>query len=466
MLAESFIADFIHHMGESEVLTIVFVFIVYWYGLFSRKFEHSPLTGPLALMLMGILIGPILGWIHQPEYDPENYEYVTAGLDIGHGMVHLLIEMALVLILFLDASHIDFRFIRRNYHLPIRLLAISLPLTMLLGGGVCYLLVDGYMQAHPEYEATSTRIIVILSLLTAIMLAPTDAALGLPVVESKYVPSKIRKTLVVESGLNDGIALPLVLFLLAFAKAYYLPEDDGGSTWDFTWELVKQISIGTLVGIGFGTVGGKMIEWATDHHWTANSFKGMNILVLAIAATAWAHELGGNGFIAAFVAGFCMGNLAKITPISYNLIQDVSQMLMLLTFFIFGAVFIPRALDDVNMYTVIGALLMLTVVRLVPTLISLSGTRLTWHTKVFIGWFGPRGLASILFSLLIVEAEAANIEHDLLIVNFVTITVTLSTVLHGITAYPWGKWYGTHMERLAKKAKIVEYQLEEEKTAH
>ncbi len=462
MLSESFTPDFIRHMGESEVLTIVFVFIVYCYGLFSRKFEHSPLTGPLALMLMGILIGPILGWIHQPEYDPENYEYVTAGLDIGHGLVHQLIEVALILILFLDASRIDFGFIRRNYRLPMRLLAISLPLTMVLGGGVCYLLVDGYMQANPEFVATSTYIIVILSLLTATMLAPTDAALGLPVVESEHVPSKIRKTLVVESGLNDGIALPLVLFLLAFAKAYYLPEEDGGSTWDVTWELMKQISIGALIGIGFGTVGGKMIEWATDHHWTANSFKGMNILVLAIAAAAWAHELGGNGF----VAGFCMGNLARITPVSYNLIQDVSQMLMLLTFFIFGAVFIPRALDDINMYTVIGAVLMLTVVRMVPTLISLSGTHLKWHTKVFIGWFGPRGLASILFSLLIVEAAAANIEHDLLIVNFVTITDALSTVLHGITAYPWGKWYGTHMERLAKEAEIVEYQLEGKETDH
>jgi NhaP-type Na+/H+ or K+/H+ antiporter len=280
------------------------------------------------------------------------------------------------------------------------------------------------------------------ALLLAAILAPTDAALGQAVVSSPLLPVRIRQSLNVESGLNDGIALPIVLVLAALAGA---PADHVAAQSAFDWAqfALLQVTLGPLVGAAVGFLGGRLVAAATARGWVNDAFEELASVGLALLAFATAELVHGNGFIAAFVAGLVVGNTARGICKSINEFGEAEgQLLTLLVFLVFGAVLVPEAWPHVDGRTWLYAILSLTLVRMLPVALSLLGAGLRPASFVFLGWFGPRGLASILFALLVVGHKMAEGPQ---LAAVVTLTVLLSTFLHGITAYPLARLYGAHI---------------------
>jgi NhaP-type Na+/H+ or K+/H+ antiporter len=352
-------------------------------------------------------------------------------LQISNQALHLLAEVTLILVLFSDAANIDLAQLRRDHDLPVRMLLVGMPLTIALGVIVALLLFDGLGL----WEAA----------LLAAILAPTDAALGQAVVSNHLVPVRIRQALNVESGLNDGIALPFILIFAAFASAMQAETGTG----DWLLFGAKQVILGPLAGIIVGYVGAKLVASCYRSRWMSQSAEGMIALGLAFGAFALAEVVHGNGFIAAFVAGLTFGNtLKQKCQYLYEFAESEGQILILLTFMAFGAVMIPQAMATVTMGDILFAILALTVIRMLPVHLSLIGTGIKPVTSIFLGWFGPRGLASILFVLLILEqTELAN-ENKLFAI--VMVTVALSVALHGMTAGPAARWYGTLSRRMGE----------------
>jgi NhaP-type Na+/H+ or K+/H+ antiporter len=388
-------------------LLVVAVFVVA-YGLVSGRLEGTPVTPPMLFVGFGLLAGPpALGLVE---------------LDLDNEAVRVLAEATLVLVLFTDAARIDLRVLRREYHLPARLLGIGLPLTVLAGTLAAVVLFDGLEL----WEAA----------VLAAVLAPTDAALGQVVVTSPEVPLRVRQGLNVESGLNDGLALPAVTVLVAAAAS---AEDLGGPG---SWGVfaAEQVGYGVLVGVLVGTVGGRLIDAAARRGWMSEAFRQVATLAVAAAAYALSETVGGNGFIAAFTAGLAFGTVARgICQSVYDFTEEEGQLLTLLTFLVFGVAVVGPRLDELTWQVAAYAVLSLTVVRMLPVALSLLGSRMRADTVLFLGWFGPRGLASILFGLLVVEESGvAGADTIFLVMGW---TVLLSVLSHGVTAAPLARRY-------------------------
>ena len=394
------------------------------FGVVSRRLEASPLTGPMIFAAFGLLIGgAVLG---------------VADLDFGHGFVHGLAEVTLVLVLFSDAARIDLRVVRRDHDLPVRMLLIGMPLIIVCGTLVGLALPLGLGL----WEAA----------LLAAILAPTDAALGQSVVASPLVPARIRQALNIESGLNDGIALPLVLLFACFASLAHATED--GRNWVVFGTL--QITLGPLVGAAVGWGAARLIDGAVKAGWMAESYQGPAILGVALLAFASAELIGGNGFIAAFVAGMVFGNqVRERCGFLFEFAEAEGHLLTLLTFLIFGAAILPEAFGHAGPMVLLYAVLSLTAVRMIPIAVSLIGAGLRAPTVGFLAWFGPRGLASILFALFILE-EAETPGAETVLVTVVA-TVALSILAHGLSAAPAAKWYGNLIgqRRAARESEAV-----------
>jgi NhaP-type Na+/H+ or K+/H+ antiporter len=394
-------------MDVTAILAITTALVAY--GLISRRIQYSVLTGPILFSLFGLIAGPAV--------------FDLIPLQISNEALHLLAEVTLILVLFSDASSVDLAQLRRDHNLPVRMLLIGMPLTIALGALAALLLFDEFRF----WEAA----------LLAAILAPTDAALGQAVVANRLVPVRIRQTLNVESGLNDGIALPFVLVFAASASAMQAETDAAA------WLVfgAKQVLFGPIAGIATGYLGARLVAACYGKQWMSESAEGMIALGLAFGAFALAETIQGNGFIAAFVAGLTFGNtLKKKCQYLYEFAESEGQILILLTFTAFGAAMIPRALGDfASMYLLYG-ILALTVFRMLPIYLSLIGTGIRPVTSYFLGWFGPRGLASILFVLLILEE--AELVHEKALFTIVIVTVALSVVLHGMSAGPAARRYG------------------------
>ncbi|MFQ5972923.1 MAG: cation:proton antiporter [Alphaproteobacteria bacterium] len=390
------------------------------FGVVSARLERTVVTAPMVFVLVGLAAGPSgLGWVHG---------------SVAHGVVHALAEVTLILVLFTDASRIDLRRLAREHDIPLRLLLLGLPLTIVLGAGAGMVVLVGFSI----WQAA----------VLAAILAPTDAALGQAVVSNPRVPVRIRQALNVESGLNDGLALPAVLILVSLAGAMTATEARGVADW-FQFAAM-QIVLGPVVGVVIGYVGGKGVERAWRARWISGAFLRLSAIGLALLSFAGAEIVGGNGFIAAFVAGLGLGNWTRqICGSVYEFGEAEGQLLVLLTFFIFGAFIVPEAAVHVDGRVVLYGLLSLTVVRLIPVAVSLLGKGLGADTVSFLGWFGPRGLASILFALLVVETSG--IAETEAINTVVTVTVVLSVFLHGLTAWPFANWYGARAEARAAR---------------
>ncbi len=383
------------------------------FGGVSKRAERSVLTPPMAFVLVGLLAGPLgFGLVEFSVEEP---------------FVHLLAEVTLVLVLFIDASRISVKRLRSEHDLPVRLLSFGLPVTILAGA----------LAANLIFEALTIWECLVL----AAILAPTDAALGLAVINDKRVPVRIRQTLNVESGLNDGIALPVFLIFLSFAGA---PAEGMGTAF---WArfVALQLILGPLIGLAAGGLGGRFIHAASESGWMNHTFQALSGLGLAFVAFAGAELVGGNGFISAFVAGLTLGNSSRaVCTCLWDFGEEEGQLLALFVFIILGAVLVPEAVDGAGWLVLVYAALSLTVVRMAPAALALIGTGVSRQTSVFLGWFGPRGIASIVFVLLVLEHPGIRGGH--LIFSVVVLTVLLSVFAHGASAYPGASWYAARTQ--------------------
>jgi len=373
------------------------------YSLFSKAISRSVLTLPMVFVALGFALS-----------DPLS---TAANPDMIHEGKILLGQITLILVLFADASHVRFRHLAQTWTLPARMLLIGLPLTIATGTAFTYAMM-------PEAG-------IAMALLTAALLTPTDAALGQTVVSSPNVPERLSQTINVEGGLNDGLVLPFVLVgaILASAGAGQA-HSEGLAT-----EVITEIILGPLAGITIGWVFAKAMDWVQDRDLMNESAGGVAFVSAAFAAYCFAVSIHGNGFIAAFVAGMVFGNTYRhgIHFIA-EFMEGVGQILTMAAFFAFGAFLLPDGLAHAQATTLVLAAAFLTLIRVLPIVISLAGSGLPLSEKLFLGWFGPRGLASILFTLLIIDAFEFASEDELL--ACVSLTVALSVVLHGMSAVP------------------------------
>jgi sodium/hydrogen antiporter len=406
--------------AENTVVDLmVLAAVVFMFGLVSRRLEGTVLTAPLVFVAAGVILGP------------AGLGLVEFGLD-EHAVL-LFGEIALAIVLFTDAAGLNLSALRQNEGVPLRLLGIGMPLTIALGTIIAaFVLTD-----LTFWEAA----------IVGTVLAPTDAALGQAVVNNPRVPLHVRQALNVEAGLNDGLSVPfLALFLtLAAAKEELQPA----SYW--IRFALEQIGFGILVGVGLSLAGGWLVGWASRRGWMTGWSQRLALLSLAIIAWALADTVGGNGFIAAFVGGLVIGPTVKrVGERLINFTEAEGQLLNLSVFFIFGALAVA-VIQPLSLRVVLYALLSLTLIRMLPTAVSLIGTRLSVLSMLFMGWFGPRGLASLVLGLIVV-AEAPLLAGRGLIEQVVALTVLLSVLLHGLSAAPLSAAYADRVEKMAPDA--------------
>ncbi len=400
-----------------DSLTLVWIALfVLGYGLVSKRLERTMITPPMVFVALGLLFG--------------GQGLATLGMHVDQRVIHTLAEITLVLVLFGDAARIDLRVLRTELGLPVRLLGIGLPLTIVAGALFAKLL----FPSLTWLEAGTLGAV----------LAPTDAALGQAVVSAPAVPLRIRQALNVESGLNDGIALPVVLILAALAS---IAGSDDRTPAEWAQFAALQVTLGPLAGVVVAWVGGKLISWSNERDWMDGRFARLAGIALALLSFASAELIGGNGFIAAFVAGATLGNSQRgKCEFLYTFLEAEGQLLTLLVFLLLGVSLSWPALAESNPIIWLYVALSLTLVRMVPVAISTLGSGLRPPTVLFVGWFGPRGLASLLFAILILEES--ELPQEQLIFNVVILTVLGSVFAHGMSAAPGAQWYG----RLATSA--------------
>jgi sodium/hydrogen antiporter len=396
-------------------LAILALFILV-YSSVAGRVERTWVSGPIVFTLFGLLIGPVGLDLLSFKTDGET--------------LRTLAELTLALVLFTDAAGADMGVLRKTEALPIRLLLIGLPLTILLGFGVGVLI----------FKQLS---LVEIALLTT-MLAPTDAALGKAVVTNKAVPDSVRQGLNVESGLNDGICVPILFVFLALASG----KGGEGGPWQLAMELVaEEIGIGLAVGLALTTMAASLLRFAKGKGWFTHTWIQIPVVALALGCFAVAQFLGGSGFIAAFTGGLLFGALAKQHREEFLLAAEgTGDTLALITWVIFGSAVVGQALGYFSWLDLFYAMLSLTLIRMLPVFLSLTGMGVSTEGKLFIGWFGPRGLASIVFGVIVVNAKLPNSGP---IAMTVVCTIMLSILGHGITANPWAKAFGKR-RRLAE----------------
>ena len=404
---------------NSVVDLMVLAAVVFAFGLVSRRLEGTVLTAPIVFVVAGFVLGPAgLGLV---EFKLDDH------------IVLLIGEVALAIVLFTDAASTNLSALQQNEALPLRLLGIGMPLTIVLGTIVAALLLTDLTLWEAAIVGT--------------VLAPTDAALGQAVVSNPRVPVRIRQALNVEAGLNDGLSVPFLALFLTLAEA----EAEHLSAYIWIRFALEQVGFGILVGAGVGLAGGWLVGWASQRGWMNDSFQRLALLALALIAWALADQIGGNGFIAAFVGGLVVGpTVERVGERVIQFTEEEGQLLSLSVFFIFG-VFVLGAIQPLSWEVALYALLSLTLIRMLPVALSLYGTHLRRVSVLFAGWFGPRGLASIVLGLIVVE-EAPLLPGRDEIVAVVALTVLLSVLLHGVTAAPLSAVYGRRVQGMVADA--------------
>ena len=389
--------------------------VVVGYLLVGKRLSRSPFTGPMVFVGAGLLFSDV------------GFGVMGSGPDTH--FVGVVLEITLALVLFTDAVAIDLGALGRESSVPVRLLGIGLPLSMIAGVGFALLMFDSFDFWHAA--------------VLAVVLAPTDAALGQAVVANPRVPRLIRQGLSSESGLNDGLAVPfLSIVVVGGLAAAGLETETLGRV------FVSEIGIGVIAGLVVGFVGGKAILYFSQKDWMTSLARGLTVSGFAVISFLAADSMGGSGFIAAFVGGVTFG---AVTRSKYPEIgehsEGVASILTLASFFLFGSVLLGPRLGDITLAVVGYAVLSLTFVRMVPVAIAMTRSNLNIRTKAYLGWFGPRGLASLVFALTVVtdsglpESEIINL--------VVATTVALSVLLHGVTAYPGSRAYANWFESVS-----------------
>ena len=398
-------------MSEYQIIAVIAAF-VFLYCLIASRLESTRFSGALVYVACGLALGP--------------FGLQLVDLDVDGKEIKRIAEITLAVVLFIDSAGAKLPVLIHVKRLPGRLLLVGLPLTILLG----------YIFGLLVYSDLPW---VSLALL-ATMLAPTDAALGTAVVSNEAVPSSVRQGLNAESGFNDGICVPVLLLFLSLAGGAV----EGSVTEQMVHLLLEEVGIGALVGIPFAVIGSSTVKLSIRNGWISGSWIHIPMVALALLCFATAQRLGGSGFIAAFVGGMTFGALIKEEEKESLLegAESASDVLSMITWFVFGAVFIGDSLRNPDWQAVTYAVLSLTVIRMAPVFLCVSGLGMQWDTKLFVGWFGPRGLASIVFIVMVKEANVAGAD---ILLEAVTWTILLSVIAHGITANPLAKIYASRV---------------------
>ncbi len=395
-------------------LIVVFISLLFVYSLVSRLLSKSIITAPILFTVGGLLLVTIFPGVPELHIDREK--------------LLMLAEIGLVLLLFTDATHINLDKLRSREHISLRLLSIGMLLTILFGA-VCAGLV---------YPALSLWEAAIL----ATILAPTDAGLGQVIVQSPKVPDRMRKSLDVEAGLNDGLSVP---FLLCFIAVSQLGTQGAGQV--LLNYIYEQLGLGALAGLLVGLTGGWLLGLARRREWMAGSVQQLGLVTIPLMSMLACEPLGGSMFIAAYVAGLAVQcGFKDAGTHSLEFTEGWGQLFDYFVFFLFGLLF-AMASDNFRPVHLFYAVLSLTVVRMLPVAIALAGTRLSAATVIFLGWFGPRGLASIVLGLVFLEHEA-HLPGEETIKLTVMATVLLSIFAHGFSALPGIKLYAGKIAEL------------------
>ena len=392
-----------HMDSEIEFMLLGILGCVVVYSILTKAIGRTILTLPIIFVAVGFFVS-------EPVKMLGSHETLR-------NSTRFLAEITLILVLFSDASHVRFASLKKTFMLPLRMLVIGMPLTIALGTVIVFLI-------SPQNG-------IAMALLTAAVLTPTDAALGQSVVSNPDVPLRLSQTINVESGLNDGLALPFILFGAIIASS------GGGenATNGLALSAALQVILGPLAGIAIGWSVARLLDFAEDRDWVLESAKGVCFVATAFTSYLCAELVGGNGFIAAFVGGLIFGNSYRHElHFIREFMEGTGQILTMAAFLIFGALMLPDGLAHVTPTALIIAVAMLTFVRMAPIWLSLSGTGLDFREKLFLGWFGPRGLASILFTLIMMDQFDFPNKEELL--ACVSMTVVLSVILHGLSATP------------------------------
>ncbi|HEH9409825.1 cation:proton antiporter [Aeromonas salmonicida] len=382
------------------------------YSLIAGRFESRLINGPLLFLLMGWLLGPSgLGLL---------------SLSVNSEGIKLLAELTLVIVLFNDAANTNWQVLAANRALPIRLLLIGLPLTLL--GGTLF-----GLWLYPDLPLLELAIL-------STILAPTDAALGKAVVSNPAVPAPIREGLNQESGLNDGICVPVLLLLLALIAP---TEQHTGTGMLAMTLLLEEIGIGLLVALVLTSLTIRLLKTSYLNGWQLPLWRQLTMPGLALLCFALAQTLGGSGFIAAFVGGLLMGRrLGEHKHAYMDSCEGYGDLLSVVIWMVFGATLMPMLPILLHWQYWLYAAASLTLLRMLPVWLSLLGTGLKPELILFIGWFGPRGLASIVFAVMVLQHKPALLGQEPIIAT-VLCTIILSVILHGISANPWVRRFKT-----------------------
>jgi NhaP-type Na+/H+ or K+/H+ antiporter len=337
----------------------------------------------LSASVLSVALGVLLAAVGVVDIDPKSESIVQ------------LVELALILTLFSDGMFVERELLQRHWSPVARALAIAMPITMALLGLAAKALFPSLSWAE--------------ALLLAAVLSPTDPVVTSAVVTSRIVPASVRHTLNLESGLNDGLALPFVLFFLVLASP-------GGNPGGEAAKLFGEALFGAGVGVGLGVLGGRLHHHLPGGGLTAR-YEGIYSIGFALFAFGFADVTIGNGLIAAFVCGIALAATEKEVPEGFvEFAENTSAILQVLTFFVFGALIVARPL---------------------AVMISFVKTGIPRPQKLFMAWFGPKGVASMLFALFVLKSDVADSN---LIFDIAAIAIICSIVAHGLTDTIGAKW--------------------------
>jgi len=396
-------------MYDNLAVLTLFAFL---FSAVAGRVERSAVSGPIIFIAFGLIAGP--------------FGFGFLDMDVSSTELRVIADLTLALVLFIDAANADLGILRSHAKIPRRMLLIGLPGCIALGAWLGVLIFPG----------VSLFEICIL----ATILAATDAALGKGVVTNKAVPARIREGLNAESGLNDGMCVPVLLLFLALATGG--AGGEGGLS--LALQLVaREIGIGIAVAVAFVVIGIQLINFCGRRDWFTEVWVQIPVVTLALACFATAQTLHGSGYIAAFVGGLLFGHFAREYTHKFVMAgEGIAELLAMLTWIVFGAAAIGQSWAGMTWDVVLYSLLSLTLIRMLPNVLALSWSGEKMESKLFLAWFGPRGLASIVF-FIIVATE--NLPGESIMQHVVVCTITLCVVAHGLTANFWAKGIGRRL---------------------
>jgi len=402
-----------------EWIAILFVASGLVYGLWSRRMQKFNISSPMMMVLAGAIIALPLGLWAQAPLEPlkENFHFAR-----------VFSELTLAIILFLDAAILDYRKERPALRLATRLLMVGLPLTVLLTW------VAAWYGIAPGLG-------IVPALLISLMVSPTDAALSRPVLENRHISSPVRQGINIESGLNDGLVLPVFTTALAIQAAL-----SGQTTNGWITEAILEILLGAGVGIACGVILGMLVNHAVARNLMIDRFERLFGVLSALLIFLLAEKAGGNGFVAAFAGGLAL-NIAssRVANVIESFGEAEAELLTMLTFFVFGLLILPSVYELWTVEMMLFSALSLLVLRPFCVWVCMIGSPYNLAEKLFIGWFGPRGIASIIYLLIMVTMLGISGYEAL--VACVALIVTVSVVAHGISATPLSNALANHTKK-------------------